>query len=133
VGNTGGINSEMICDLMIPSGEHRFGSLDPRSNGFSITTLAIRLKRCAILPMSWFWSVVPRLCQALKTMERLKHSSKRLKNYACIYHRPDAHTIMAKLPRWFDDYNEVHTQKKLNMLSPREPIRSYLNQLSNSA
>jgi transposase InsO family protein len=33
---------------------------------------------------------------------------------------PDAVTVMKQLPLWFDDYNENHPHKGLEMLSPRE-------------
>jgi transposase InsO family protein len=37
---------------------------------------------------------------------------------------------MMHLTSWFNDYNEVHPHKGLNMLSPREFIRSYSNRLT---
>jgi transposase InsO family protein len=33
---------------------------------------------------------------------------------------PDVGTVMALLPGWFDDYNEVHPHSNLRFLSPRE-------------
>ena len=41
--------------------------------------------------------------------------------------RPDAETVIAQLPGWFEDYNENAPHKALRMLSPREFIRSLQN------
>jgi transposase InsO family protein len=50
------------------------------------------------------------------------------RDYVYINQRPDAQAVMTQLPHWFEDYNEVHPHKGLNMLSPREFIRSYSTQ-----
>jgi putative transposase len=36
---------------------------------------------------------------------------------------PDAETVIALLPGWFEDYNEVHPHSGLKFLSPREFLR----------
>jgi transposase InsO family protein len=41
-------------------------------------------------------------------------------DYARLAILPDAETVMALLPVWFDDYNEVHPHSGLRFLSPRE-------------
>ena len=33
---------------------------------------------------------------------------------------PDAETVLALLPKWFDDYTEIHPHSGLRFLSPRE-------------
>ena len=128
VATTGGISSAMICDLMIQSVEHRFGSADcaPHriewlsDNGSCYTAKQTRDFAgqlglvCCTTPVSSPES--NGMAEAfIKTFKR---------DYVDIHHRPDAQTVMAQLPHWFDDYNEVHPHKGLNMLSPREFIRS---------
>jgi putative transposase len=128
VATTGGISSAMICDLMIQSIEHRFGSVErvPHSiewlsdNGSCYTAKQTRDFAgqlglfCCTTPVSSPES--NGMAEAfIKTFKR---------DYVYIHHRPDAQTVMTYLPNWFDDYNEVHPHKGLNMLSPREFIRS---------
>jgi putative transposase len=36
---------------------------------------------------------------------------------------PDAETVIALLPAWFEDYNEVHPHSGLKFLSPRVFLR----------
>ena len=132
VATTGGISGEMICDLMIQSVEHRFGNVDRvphkiewlSDNGSCYTArqtrdFAIQLGLvCCTTPVSSPES--NGMAEAfIKTFKR---------DYVYIHHRPDAKTVMAQLPRWFDDYNEVHPHKGLNMMSPREFIKSYSTQ-----
>ena len=47
------------------------------------------------------------------------------RDYVYVHDRPDAQTVLAHLA-WFEDYNEVHPHKALQLRSPREFIRSYL-------
>lgn len=46
------------------------------------------------------------------------------RDYVRVQDRPDAATVLAQLPGWFEDYNERHPHKGLRMKSPREFIRS---------
>jgi len=132
VATTGGISSELICDLMVQSVEHRFGPVDcvPHAiewlsdNGSCYTS---KLTRgfggqlgliCCTTPVSSPES--NGMAEAfIKTFKR---------DYVYINDRPDAKTVISQLHQWFDDYNEVHPHKGLNMLSPREFIRSYFIQ-----
>ena len=41
-----------------------------------------------------------------------------------VHDRPCARTVLSQLPRWFEDYNEIHPHKALRLKSPREFIRS---------
>jgi transposase InsO family protein len=128
VASTGGISSAMICDLMIQSVEHRFGSVErvPHTiewlsdNGSCYTAKQTRdfagqlALVCCTTPVSSPES--NGMAEAfIKTFKR---------DYVYINQRPDAQTVMTQLPHWFDDYNEVHPHKGLNMMSPREFIRS---------
>jgi transposase InsO family protein len=36
---------------------------------------------------------------------------------------PDAATVIALVPAWFEDYNEGHPHSSLKFLSPREFLR----------
>jgi transposase InsO family protein len=47
------------------------------------------------------------------------------RDYVYVKDLPDARTVMAQLPKWFEDYNEHHPHKGLKMHSPREYIRIY--------
>jgi putative transposase len=42
------------------------------------------------------------------------------RDYARLPMLPDAETVIALLPAWFEDYNEVHPRSGLTFLSPRE-------------
>ena len=42
------------------------------------------------------------------------------RDYARLSILPDAETVIALLPAWFEDYNEVHPHSGLKFLSPRE-------------
>jgi transposase InsO family protein len=42
------------------------------------------------------------------------------RNYIRLAVLPNAETLLALLPSWFDDYNEVHPHSGLRFLSPRE-------------
>src|SRR5580704_14286590 len=45
------------------------------------------------------------------------------RDYARLSILPDAKTVIALLPAWFEDYNEVHPHSGLKFLSPREFLR----------
>jgi transposase InsO family protein len=45
------------------------------------------------------------------------------RDYARLSILPDAATVIALLPAWFADYNEVHPHSGLKFLSPREFLR----------
>ncbi len=46
------------------------------------------------------------------------------RDYLRIDSTPDAATVLAKIDRWFEDYNENHPHSGLKMRSPREFIRA---------
>ena len=45
------------------------------------------------------------------------------RDYARLSILPDAETVIALLPAWFEDYNEVHPHSGLKFPSPREFLR----------
>jgi putative transposase len=47
------------------------------------------------------------------------------RDYIYTHDRLDAQTVLAQLPAWFEDYNESHPHKALQMKSPREFIGSH--------
>jgi transposase InsO family protein len=47
------------------------------------------------------------------------------RDYVYVHDRPDARTVLSQLPAWFEDYNESHPHKTLQMKSPREFRRSH--------
>ena len=54
------------------------------------------------------------VCEAfVKTFKR---------DYARVDPRPDAISVLQRLPAWFEDYNTVHPHSGLRMRSPREFI-----------
>ena len=50
------------------------------------------------------------------------------RDYVYMNELPDAVTVMEQLPGWFEDYNENHPHKGLNMRSPRK-YRRLVNKL----
>lgn len=49
------------------------------------------------------------------------------RDYVYVADLPDAETVLALLPSWFDDYNEHQPHKGLKMLSPRQFRRLHTN------
>jgi putative transposase len=47
------------------------------------------------------------------------------RDYVYVHDRPDAQTVLSQLSRWFEDYNESHPHKALQMKSSREFMRSF--------
>lgn len=46
------------------------------------------------------------------------------RDYVSVNPTPDAETVIAQLPFWFDHYNDLHPHKALGYQSPREFISS---------
>jgi putative transposase len=47
------------------------------------------------------------------------------RDYVYVHDRPDARTVLSQLSARFEDYNESHLHKGLQMKSPREFILSF--------
>ena len=126
--STRGISGEMIRDLMVESVERRFGSRElPQpvqwlsDNGscyraHETIEFAIRL---GLVPC--FTPV--RSPQSNGMAESFVKTFKR--DYVYVHDRPDAQTVLSQLSVWFEDYNESHPHKALQMKSPHEFIRSF--------
>lgn len=123
----GGVSGEMIRDLMVVCVERRFGALPAphpvewlSDNGSCYT--AAETRRCAAqLGLRPCFTPV-RSPESNGMAESFVKTFKR--DYVYVKERPDARTVMALLPGWFDDYNEHHPHKGLGMKSPREYIRA---------
>jgi transposase InsO family protein len=128
VATTGGITSSMICDLMLMSVEYRFGKVicTPKpiewltDNGSCYTAYESR-RFAAELGLDACKTPISSP-QSNGMAEAFVNTFKR--DYVYTHDRPDAKTVLAMLPEWFEDYNENHPHKGLKMMSPREYIRN---------
>ena len=125
---TGGITGEMIRDLMLQSVERRFEStslphpvqwLSDNGSCYRAHETIDFADRLGLVPC--FTPV--RSPQSNGMAEAFVKTFKR--DYAFVHDRPDAQTVLSQLSAWFEDYNESHPHKALQMKSPREFIRSY--------
>ena len=125
---TGGISGEMIRDLMLDSVERRFGGrsvphpiqwLSDNGSCYRANDTIDFAIRLGLVPC--FTPV--RSPQSNGMAEAFVKTFKR--DYVYVHDRPDAQTVLSQLSRWFEDYNEIHPHKALQMKSPREFIRSY--------
>jgi putative transposase len=120
-----GISGEMVRDMMLECVERRFDAVrapEPvqwlADNGSAYTAgetvefaTALNLVACFTPVRSPESNGV---CEAfVKTFKR---------DYARVNPRPDAISVLQRLPAWFEDYNTVHPHSGLRMRSPREFI-----------
>jgi len=123
------VDAQMIRDLMVQTIEHRFGSLEPLP--YKIEWLSDNAKYYLARETIEFARSINLIPCSTPTYspqsngmaEAFVKTFKR--DYIYIKDRPDALTVMAHLPKWFEDYNENHPHKGLKMRSPREHIRHY--------
>jgi putative transposase len=128
VATTGGISGEMIRDLMLESVERRFTNrVLPHpiewlsDNGSCYRTHETISFAQSIGLVSCFTPI--RSPQSNGMAESFVKTFKH--DYVYVHDRPDAQSVLAQLPRWFEDYNENHPHKALRTKSPREFIRSF--------
>jgi putative transposase len=134
VATTGGISGEMIRDLVLESVERRFTDqqtphpvewLSDNSNCYRAHETVSFAQSIVLVPC-----LTPvRSPQSNGMAESFVKTFKR--GYVYVHDRPDAHSVLAQLPRWFEDYNDNHPHKALRMKSPREFIRSYQQPAAN--
>ena len=125
---TGGITGEMIRDLMVESIERRFGD---RALPHPIQWLSDNgscYRSHETIDFAIALGLVPcftpvRSPQSNGMAEAFVKTFKR--DYVYVHDRPDARTVLSQLSAWFEDYNESHPHKALQMKSPREFMRSY--------
>ncbi len=125
---TGGISGEMIRDLMVESVEQRFGTagvphpiqwLSDNGSCYRAHETIEFADRLGLVPC--FTPV--RSPQSNGMAEAFVKTFKR--DYVYVHDRPDAQTVLSQLSAWFEDYNDSHPHKALQMKSPREFMRSF--------
>ncbi|QCC85803.1 hypothetical protein DDIC_07930 [Desulfovibrio desulfuricans] len=126
---TGGDSADMAQSVMLACVEKRSGMSKHCSqlNGSQTTAPATARETIAFAAALGIVSkfTPARSPQSNGMAEALVKTFKR--DYVFCNDRPDAETVMALLPGWFEDYNENAPHKALRMLSPREFIRSLQN------
>jgi putative transposase len=130
IGTTGGISGDLVRDLMAEAIEARFGLVDKvpapiqwlSDNGPGY--VAHETQRFAHM-MGLEVCTTPFYSPESNGMaESFVKTFKR--DYVHMNSLPDAATVLAQLPTWFEDYNENHPHKGLRMKSPREYRRKQI-------
>lgn len=128
VATTKGIKSQDVQDLVITAVENRFGRINTlpepiewlTDNGscFIAQDTASLLRDIGMEPC-----MTPvRSPQSNGMAEAFVKTFKR--DYVEVNPAPDAETVLAQLPFWFDHYNNLHPHKALGYQSPRDFIIS---------
>ena len=121
-----GISGEMVRDLMVACVERRFGiskaahPVEWLSDNGSAYIAKDTLDTATALGLKLCFTPV-RSPESNGIAEAFVKTFKR--DYARLSILPDAETLIALLPAWFEDYNEVHPHSGLKFLSPREFLR----------
>src|SRR6476620_39139 len=121
-----GWSGEMVRDLMIACVERRFGiskaahPVEWLSDNGSAYIAKDTLDTATALGLKLCFTPV-RSPESNGIAEAFVKTFKR--DYARLSILPDAETVIALLPAWFEDYNEVHPHSGLKFLSPREFLR----------
>ncbi len=121
-----GISGEMVRDLMVACVERRFGiskaahPVEWLSDNGSAYIAKDTLDTATALGLKLCFTPV-RSPESNGIAEAFVKTFKRY--YARLSILPDAETLIALLPAWFEDYNEVHPHSGLKFLSPREFLR----------
>lgn len=120
------ISGEMVRDLMVACVERRFGiskaahPVEWLSDNGSAYIAKDTLDTATALGLKLCFTPV-RSPESNGIAEAFVKTFKR--DYARLSILPDAETVIALLPAWFEDYNEVHPHSGLKFLSPREFLR----------
>ena len=123
---TAGISGEMVRDLMVACVERRFGAtktphpIEWLSDNGSAYIAKDTLDVATALGLRLCFTPV-RSPESNGISEAFVKTLKR--DYARLSILPDAETVIELLPKWFEDYNEVHPHSGLKFLSPREFLR----------
>jgi len=124
VATTGGITAAMVQDLLLESLEYRFGQSERVPQPLEWLTdngscYIAKDTRAFAASLGFVVCTTPiRSPQSNGMAEAFVKTFKR--DYVYLNDLPDARTVMAMLPVWFDDYNATHPHKGLKMMSPRE-------------
>lgn len=122
-----GVSGEMVRDLMVAAVEARFGvartshPVEWLSDNGSAYIAAQTADMATALGLRLAFTPI-RSPESNGVAEAFVKTLKR--DYARNVILADADTVLALLPKWFDDYNEVHPHSGLRFLSPREFRRS---------
>src|SRR5271169_64286 len=126
VATTAGISGEMLRDMMVRCAERRFNDIRAPhpvqwlSDNGSIFAAHRTIESAVALNLVPCFTPVESpesngIAEAfVKTFKR---------DYVRVSILPDAEIVIALLPAWFEDYNEVHPHSGLKFLSPREFLR----------
>jgi putative transposase len=117
VATTKGIDAALVGDLMMQAVENRFGPncKPPKpiewltDNGSCYTAAETRsfAKQLGLKPVTTPVTSPQSNGMAESFVKTLK------RDYAKLADRPDSKTVMAQLPKWFDDYNSYHPHSAL--------------------
>ncbi len=134
VATTGGIDGDLVCDLMVEAVETRFGDAIPDSPIEWLTDNGSPYVAQHTRSFAQQINLVPRTTainspQSNGMAESFVKTFKR--DYVGQMDRIDAMTVMQQLPAAFEHYNTVHPHSALKMLSPRL-FRQQQAHLSNS-
>jgi hypothetical protein len=127
---TAGISGEMVRDLMIACVERRFGTskaphlVEWLSDNGSAYIAKDTLGTATALGLRLCFTPV-RSPESNGIAEGFVKTLKR--DYARLSILPDAAAVIALLPAWFEDYNEVHPQSGLKFLSQENFCASVLS------
>ena len=126
VATTEGIKGEDVQDLMIAAVEARFGQvnrlphviewLSDNGSGYIAGDTKALAREIGLEPRT----TPVRSPQSNGMAEAFVRTMKR--DYVRVSPRPDARTVIAQLPAWFEHYNAVHPHRALGYKSPREFI-----------
>lgn len=128
VATTEGIKSEDVQDLVITAVENRFGLVNKLPKSIEWLTdngscfIAKETKTLLIDIGMEPCSTPVRSPQSNGMAEAFVKTFKR--DYVSVNPLPDAMTVIAQLPAWFEHYNTLHPHKALGYRSPREFLSS---------
>jgi len=128
VASNRGIDAEMICDLMAETMQYRFGKVDSLPHKIQwlsdngpcyIARKTVKFGRSIGLEVC---TTRPYCPESNGMAEAFVKTFKR--DYVWLGDLSSAERVLAQLPAWFEDYNEKAPHKGLNMMPPRQYIRS---------
>jgi len=128
IASTKGIDGAAIRDLLLESVEHRFGKIAclPHSIQWLSDNGPCYVARDTIVfarALGFDVRTTPPYSPESNGMaEAFVKTFKR--DYVAFSDPLNAQAVMHQLPRWFEDYNEIAPHKGLNMMAPRQFIRS---------